>query len=670
MNIANPLALATLEVEFRCEDTEPATLQVRRLSLSEQVDCDYQANLMLSSHEDFDPNALLGADCELVISRGVIERRRLFGVIEEVEDRGELDHQHWVELRVVPAFALLDMGQNTRIWQHRSVREIINTVLERSLGAYGRSFDFGMTTRGAAKRDYCVQYRESDRAFVRRLLEEEGLAYDYVHEPGAGVEQLTLRDANNQYPKLENLDGSEEVPLVENDAAHILLESIQAFGYARRLTVTGALRRDYDWREPNSWLDERSEGEDQRARQRRVYLHQHRRYIHDDLDNQVSDTSAAETFEGEALAARSNISALMPGMRFRLTDASAELEQEYLVTRVKHEYQDTEDGSTYGNEFTCGPSERLYRPRQRTPKPRVHGPHTATVVGDDEIHTDEHGRIQVQFHWEETPSHAADASCWIRCAQSWSGPGWGAQFIPRRGMEVMVEFIEGNPDRPLVTGCVYNGANEFPFEAPANKTQSGWRTRSSPNSDGYNMLRFEDATGHEEIHIHGQKDWSIVIENDKDQHIHHDETARVYHDRTKTVDHDERERIGNDRWIAVGSNHTETIGLNMSETVGVNKTVAVGVVMSTTVGEDMHTVVGDNMSEGVGDTKTATVGVDSHESVGAKKVLTVGKEYAIVCGKASIVLRSNGEIVIRGTKIDSETSGDTDIRGGMIKLNC
>ena len=501
-----------------------------------------------------------------------------------------------------------------------------------------------------------------------RLLEEEGLAYDYVHAPDAGLEMLTLRDANDQYPKIANIDGSEEIPLVEHDPQHVHLESIQDFGYARKLTVTGAFRRDYDWRDPGNWLDERSGGGDARDRERRLYLHQDRRYINDDLTNQASDTTAS--FRAVHLQARSNVSALMPGLRFTLTDAATEFEQEYLVTRVTHEFQDSEEGGTYSNEFICVPSDELYRPLRNTPKPRVRGPHTATVVGDEEIHTDEHGRIQVQFHWEETPSHAANASCWIRCAQSWSGPGWGAQFIPRRGMEVVVEFLEGNPDRPLVTGCVYNGANEFPFEVPANKTQSGWRTRSSPESDGYNMLRFEDATGHEEIHMHGQKDLSIVIENDKDQHIHHDETARVYHDRTKTIDHDERETIGNDRWITVGSNHTEMIGLNMSETVGVNKAVAVGVVMSTTVGEDMHTIVGDNMSEGVGDTKTATVGVDSHESVGANKSVIVGKEYSIVCGKASIVLRSSGEIVIRGTKIDSETSGDTDIRGALIKLNC
>ena len=665
--LSSPGSLATLVVEFKCEDADPTTLHVNSLLLNERIDGEYEAHVMLASQDEFDARALLGADCELTVLRGVVERRRLFGVIAEIEDRGEVDHLHWAKVRIMPAFALLDLGHNTRIWQHTSVRDIISAVLEASLGAYGRSFDLGASTRGAGVRDYCVQYRESDRAFVRRLLEEEGLAYDYVHD--AKVEVLTIRDANEQYPKFENIDGSDEIPLVEHDPEQILLESIQDLGYARKLTVTGALRRDYDWLDPHNWLDETAGGPSPRGRERRLYLHQDRRYIHDDLSDQASDQTAAEVFEGELLHGHSNVSALTPGHRFSLTDATSEIEQEYLVTSIVHDYRASEDGGTYANQFTCGPATVLYRPLRLTPKPRVRGPHTATVVGD-EIHTDEHGRIQVQFHWEETPSHAANASCWIRCAQSWSGPGWGAQFIPRRGMEVVVEFLEGNPDRPLVTGCVYNGANEFPFEVPANKTQSGWRTRSSPNSEGYNMLRFEDAAGQEEIHIHGQKDWSIVIENDKDQHIHHDETTRVYHDRTKTVDHNEDETIGNDRTITVGSNHTEVIGVDMSQTVGQNKSVAVGQVFSTSVGEDLHTTVGDNLSQGIGDSKTVTIGVDSTENVGGNKAVNVGKELSIVCGKASIVLRASGEIIIRGTKIDSETTGDTDLRGGLIKLNC
>jgi type VI secretion system secreted protein VgrG len=372
---------------------------------------------------------------------------------------------------------------------------------------------------------------------------------------------------------------------------------------------------------------------------------------------------AAERAEGETLRGKGNVASFVPGARFTLFNGGSEHDGDYVLTRVAHRYTDSaQDGGTYYNEFTCIPASVEYRPRHHTPKPRVHGPHTATVVGDDEIHSDEHGRIQVQFHWEESPSNAAGASCWIRCAQSWSGAGWGAQFIPRVGMEVVVEFLEGNPDRPLVTGCVFNGVNPYPFDVPGSKTQSGWRTRSSPNSEGYNMLRFEDAAGQEEIHIHGQKDWSIVIENDKDQEIRHDEALHVLHDRTKNVDHDERETIGNNRWITVGMNHVEMIGMNMGLTVGVSqnevigamKSVTVGGVMATTVGKDMHFVTAENVTD----------------RAGKKYEMTVGEEFKIVCGAASFTMTASGKIVIRGTELLTETSGDTDIRGKFVKLNC
>ncbi|NJL73516.1 MAG: type VI secretion system tip protein VgrG, partial [Candidatus Competibacteraceae bacterium] len=421
---------------------------------------------------------------------------------------------------------------------------------------------------------------------------------------------------------------------------------------------------------------ESSGGADQRNRTRRIYLHEDRRYIHDELGERVTDAIEAVRVGNELLEGRSNISSLAPGLRFSLIDASPELEREYLVLRTHHELSD--DGTVYTNTFICIPYDVTYRPTQHTPKPRVHGPHTATVVGDDEIHTDEFGRIQVQFHWEERPSYAANASCWIRCAQSWSGPGWGAQFIPRRDMEVVVEFLEGNPDRPLVTGCVYNGVNEFPFVVPQHKTQSGWRTRSTPESEGYNMLRFEDAVGQEEIHIHGQKDWTIVIENDKDQQVRHDETLHVYNDRTKTVGHNERETIVQNRWINVGLTHTENIGVNMAlnvgvnqtETIGVARTLTVGQFLTTTVGKDMNVTVVENLSEGVGDCKSASVGVDSSVTVGKEYSINVGEKFSLVCGKSSIVMDKDGLITIRGVTIDSETSANTEIKGKLIKLNC
>jgi type VI secretion system secreted protein VgrG len=666
MNAPGPgFRLPTLTVELRCADLPAIGVVVRKLELDERIDGDYRAKVVLASDEEFTAKSLLGADCELVWNRELIDARSLFGVIERVEDLGEVDHRQFIRIEVVPAFALLDYGQNSRIWQHKSVRDIVKAVLEPALDVYGRKVQFAAVKRGTRVRDYCVQYKESDYAFARRLLEEEGIAYAYVHKPKAGVEALTLYDGTLQYAVLDE----PVIPMIDHDAGEADIESIQGLGHACALTVTTVLRRDYNWLEPLDLLSESKLGVDARYRERRIYLHERRRYVGDDLRDRVSDALAAELVAGETLRGKGNVARFVPGTRFKLFNGGSDLDGEYVLARVVHEYTDTEsEPGTYGNQFECFPVEVDYRPRQQIEKPRVHGPHTATVVGDDEIHTDEHGRIQVQFHWEESPSNVANASCWIRCAQSWSGAGWGTQFIPRVGMEVVVEFLEGNPDRPLVTGCVFNGVNDFPFDVPGSKTQSGWRTRSSPESEGYNMLRFEDAAGSEEIHIHGQRNWSIVIRSDKTQQIGHDETLHVGHDRLKTVDHDEYEKIGNMRTITVVQGHKESIGADMSlsvggcqdESIGGSKTVTVGGVMATTVGKDMHFVV----SEGV------------TQKNGKKYEMTVGEEFSIVCGAASLVMKCGGEIVLTGTTvavngatIDVTATGITTIVGATVQLN-
>jgi type VI secretion system secreted protein VgrG len=663
---AASVRLPTLSVELRCADAPQVGLLVRSMTLVEALDNDHRCELTVACHVEYDAATLLGADVELMLARGV-ETRRVLGIVDWLEDLGESNHLQFTRLRIVPAFTLLGLGRASRIWQHKSVRDILSELLEPGLQAYGRTFDFGSTTRGAQKRDYCVQYRESDRRFAQRLLEEEGIAFDFLHE--GAVEQLVLRDANEQYPKFTNLDGTHEIPFIDHDADLATVESVQVLGRRRELTVTSVARRDYDWKHPRDLLDHEDAGSDERSRERRVYLHERRRYIHDDQPDQVGDELAAMQRSGAALEGRSNVSGLQAGQRFVLVDAGQN-DGEYLVTRITHELRDDQSGGTYFNRFSCIPLAHTHRPRVSVPKPRVHGPH--------EIHTDEHGRIEVQFHWEEGPKYAAHSSCWMRCAQSWSSGGWGAQFIPRVGMEVVVEFLEGNPDRPLVTGCVYNGDNAFPFAVPANKTQSGWRTRSSPDSEGYNMLRFEDAAGREEIFIHGQKDWNIVIEHDKGQEVRHDETLHVFHDRTKTVDNNEHETIHKHRTIVVGLTHTETIGVNMAltvginevETVGVAKTVTVGQFLTTTVGKDMCTTVVENLSEGVGESKSSTVGVDKTVSVGSNYRIDVGEEFSIVCGDSSIVMKKDGTITIRGKTIDSETTEETNLRGKPIKLNC
>jgi len=322
---------------------------------------------------------------------------------------------------------------------------------------------------------------------------------------------------------------------------------------------------------------------------------------------------------------------LATGSVFKLVNHTSRTDQEgeYLVTSTNIQAASNEYTAGGGNEhefscsFTAILSKEQYRPLRITPKPVVSGPQTALVVGPagEEIHTDEHGRIMVQFHWDRLGKKDENSSCWMRVGQTWAHGGWGSMFIPRIGMEVIVEFLEGDPDRPIVTGCVYNGTNKPPYPLPANKTQSTIKSNSSKGGGGYNEMRFEDKKGSEEIWIHAQKDRNLVIE--------HDETKTVHHDRTKTIDHDETTHVGHDRTETVDNNETITI------------------------------------SGG----RTVTISKNDSQSIGKTLSITAGDEVIITCGAASIDMKSSGDITINGANITIKGSGNVVVKGAKILEN-
>ncbi|MFV9645965.1 MAG: type VI secretion system Vgr family protein, partial [Desulfobacterales bacterium] len=376
-------------------------------------------------------------------------------------------------------------------------------------------------------------------------------------------------------------------------------------------------------------------------------------------------------------------------------------------------------GASYTNSFTCIPFDVPFRPPLATPKPMIGGVQTAIVVGPsgEEIYTDEHGRVKVQFHWDREGQKDENSSCWIRVSQLWAGAGWGAMYIPRIGQEVIVDFLEGDPDRPIIAGRVYHGINMPPYGLPAEKTKSTIKSDSSLGGGGSNEFRFEDKKGEEEVYLHGQKDWTIAIENDKNQTVGHDESLSVGNNRTKTVGVDQSETIGSNKTIQVGANHTESIGSNMSQTVSAAKTetialakvLTIGAAYQVSVGAAMNETIGAAKAEAIGGAKSVNVGINSSENVAKDKSVDVGgdisenaeknisiksgkkmklsadddftitgkkkgvidiKEQLIIkCGSASITLKKNGDISIKGKKINVKGSGDVIIKGSSIKEN-
>jgi type VI secretion system secreted protein VgrG len=717
--------LSPLTYELALSENQEVQWQVTRVWISEALNQPYHAVIDAETEAYPDTDGLLGCNVALSLTRSAGEARALCGLVSRIDFLGHDHDRIMVRFHVVPAMEILRQRVNSRIWQQTSVRDIVAEVLNAALGDYGRSVDLGSIGRGGADRDYCVQYRESDFAFVSRLLEEEGISYEFVHDVPTKLETLTLRDTNQQYEELKNVDGSAEVPILASNPGEADIESIQSFEWSKQLTSTGALRRDYDWMTPRHVLSAPESGVDDRNRERRVFDHGTRRFIADDLAQQASDLTHANSLAARIVRGRSNVSAMRPGLRFSVHGHyRIDLEREYLITQVVHSGAEANaatpntEPKAYANEFECVPIDAVVHPQRHTAKPREYGPQTAIVTGPEgeEIHTDEHGRIQVQFYWQEETNYRADSSCWIRCSQSWAGMGWGAQFIPRIGMEVIVVFLEGNPDRPIVTGCVYNAEYPPPFPLPEHKTQSGWRTESSPGGGGSNELRFEDSAGDEEIYLHGEKDWTILIENDKRQDVGHDERLTVHNDRSKNVGHDEQfeivndqtGQVGHDQVLAVGNDQTSTITKNQRDTIGEAKSVDVGTTLDLTVGKSMTETVTENVTTHIGKNLEVTVGENADERVTGDKlvasknsttstqedmwfasdrkysveakddiavkgdtnvVIEATKEMVFKCGDASITLKKDGKIVIKGKDLTIKGSGNVVVKGQSVAEN-
>lgn len=643
--------------------------------------------------------------------------RFVHGSIAEFEQREEGKKQSAYNVLIVPDAARLQYRKNSRIFQNMSAPDIISQVLS-SAGLQARNIRKSLSA-SYVSREYCVQYRESDWAFVSRLMEEEGIFYFFEHTDSAHT--LVIADSPSVHP---NIPGDSSLRFHPPTGALMKGEHVSRFRYAERLRSGKVSLRDYNFKKPSLALDANSKAK-----------------VDDDLEVYdfpgVFDAPGAgsnlakvrleslqalrKTADGESACPR-----FCPGAKFTLDEHPRdEFNREYVLLHVHHEgfepsFESGGEGSAnpYQNRFRVIPSDVPFRAPPLTPKPSIKGIQTAIVTGPggEEIHTDEHGRIKVQFHWDREGKKNENSSCWIRVAQLWAGPGWGALFIPRIGQEVVVDFLEGDPDRPLVVGAVYHGTNVPPYSLPADKTKSTIKTNSSVGGGGFNEIRFEDKAGSEEIYIHGQKDWTIVIEHDKDQAIGNDEALHVMHDREKRVDNNQSESIGANKHIDVGGDHDEQIkgseslsvggdrdvsvagnhienvageqmvnvAMMQSIAVGLAQSVSVGASMSLAVGAGKSETVGASSSESVGKSKSVQIdenyslsvvknsevkiGKDAKEEVSEKKTLIVGKKLSIQCGDAQVVLEKNGNISVKGKKITVKGEGPIQVEGKKLQV--
>src|SRR4030042_3357997 len=322
-------------------------------------------------------------------------------------------------------------------------------------------------------------------------------------------------------------------------------EYVYGFNFSQRVYSGKITQRDFNFEKPS--LDLKSEEQDKSNQKLEVYDYPGK-YLDQGRGKKLTQIRLEESIMyKEKAEGQSSCIRFIPGFKFKLKDHERNnLNQEYLLIELIHngtqpqsleERSDTEEGTSYSNDFMGIPSSVTFRPEKQTPKTIVEGMQTAWVTGPkgEEIYPDEYGRVKVQFHWDREGKKDDKTTCWLRVAQFWAGKGWGSVFIPRVGDEVLVDFLEGDPDKPIVVGSVYNGDAKPLYSLPNDKTRSTIKTKSYPNDPGYNELRFEDKKGSEEIYLQGQKDWTILIKNDKNQTVGHEETLDVGTNRTKTA---------------------------------------------------------------------------------------------------------------------------------------
>lgn len=600
----------------------------------------------LSSDLAIKADSLMGKEVTVHI-RGT--RKKVFHGFVNTFKAGEIQSHNLRKytLTIVPWLWFLKRTENRRIFQNKDTKEIIKAVFD-SLNFS----DYDIQAKGGKRREYCVQYGESDFKFVSRLMAEDGFSYYFKHTDKKHT--LVVVDQQSAF---ESCTSS----ALTYSLGSVLKDEISHWEHCYDYRTGAWTINDYNFKEPNkSQLVESAT---------QSKFTDNKKFKHYDYPGLYDYTSGADIaklrMEADEvplnlIQGASNCIDLFAGGVMKIDKHESKDERgDYLLLKVHHTAQDHSyfageagSGPLYENSFECIPASVRFRPRP-IERPVMKGPQSAIVTGPagEEIYIDEYGRIKVQFIWDREGKKDENTSCYLRVMQSWAGNQWGASFIPRIGHEVIVTFLDGDPDRPIVTGTVYNGANKPVYSS---KTQSGIKTRSTKgaSAENFNELRFEDLKGSEQIFIHAEKNLDTEVEND--------ETHTVDHDRTKTVKHDENSTIENDRNKSVNNNQTETVGKN--------KTISVGNDHSETIEKNMTIFVGADLKETIDGQYLEQVAKEYDLS--AKTItMTAQDKITLQTGSAKIVMNSNGDITISGANINIKGSGNVVIKGSKVLSN-
>jgi type VI secretion system secreted protein VgrG len=597
----------------------PNKLLLRAFRGEERISGLFQFTLeMVSEDNAIDFQAIVGKAVTVTLSSSDTARY-LNGIVGRfVQEETNLRlTRYFAEIH--PWLWLLTKTSDCRIFQNKSVPEILESVFS-DLGFT----DFRNDLTGTYdKREYCVQYNESTFNFVSRLMEEEGIFYYFEH--GSDKHTLVLGDDSPANPTCSGL----------STAVHYrqsLTEHTQDLTVTRCLVeeqvVTGAYAHDdFNFETPNTDLKVESKSDTPKFR---VYEYPGGFLKKDAGEKQADRRLDALEQPQKIIRGDGFVHAFSAGHKFELKDHyRADVNKTYVLQSVSH----AATQESYTNSFTAFPADLSFRPARITPKSTISGTQTAIVVGKagEEIWTDKYGRVKVQFHWDQLGKNDENSSCWIRVDYGWAGKQWGGIFLPRIGQEVTVSYLEGDPDRPLITGAVYNSEQAVPYTLPDEQTKSTVKTNSSKGGGGFNEIRFEDKKDSEELYFHAQKDHNIVVEHDRTKKVLNNETNEIKQDRSTTI------QEGNDTYVVSKGNRTFKVDTG-NETYDVKGTRAL-----TVTGNETHTNKANFSQE-------------------------VSGNYALkVTG--NLTIEATGMITIKSAATTIESNGITTIKGSLVKIN-
>ena len=624
---------------------------------------------LISGDENVNFAELLGKSMTLSLETKD-STRHFNGIITEFSQKENFKRNAIYEATLRPWFWLLTLSQKCRIFQQKSYPDIIKSVFAETGFT---DFEDKLSSK-YPKQEYIVQFNESDFDFISRIMQQEGIFYTFEHSKNKHT--LVLHDDNARVDDIGNIDYYE----LDDNTKFIGLEGIRIWERQQQVKTGGVALSSFDFEMPNKNL--KASTKDPQIKSMSVFS----KYAYDSHFTQRKEGE----YYTKLLMERENASHLQAsfsanhrelacGSKFTLAEHGRDDQnKQHLITyfqctiRSKDLVDENKDNEQ--EQFECDakaiPANINFRPQQQHNKPKMNGPQTATVVGKkkEEIWTDKYGRVKVQFHWDEISKGDENSSCWIRVSQSMAGKNWGGIYIPRVGQEVLVDFLQGDPDQPIIIGCVFNGTNLPPYALPKHSTMTGFRSRSTKNAGTFTEIRIDDEQGDEQLFIHAAKN--------KDESVTNDSFESVGRDTHVSVGQDQHCKVKNNRFENIGADCTQKVGKDFNLVIEGKEAKEVKQSLSLNVkGNGSHDYEGSLSINADKDLyiKSDNICLDA----GNNLTLKVGSSFVAI-ERGGITISSPGEVSIEskaalnvdaGATLDLKAGGAASIKGASVKIN-